>query len=226
MRRIDVTGQRFGRLIVIERAGAKWLCRCDCGQTKLASAGMLRKGDAKSCGCLKAEQERDLVGTRFGRLVVVRRAAPHGMWECRCDCGKHTIVFSGNLQSGQIKSCRCLQREKGFVRGKANFKHGHSSHGGKVERSSTYASWQSMRSRVYNFKDPFFARYGGRGVKICDYWDTFENFLEDMGERPKGRSIDRINNDGHYTPGNCRWATAKEQANNRRPPKERTRAKW
>ena len=122
---IDLTGQRFGRLTVIERAGTKhgeavWRCRCDCGNEVVVSGYKLRTGHSKSCGCIVSEHAKrfakDLTGQRFGRLVVIERAGrinSYAAWRCLCDCGKEIIVASNQLRRGQVKSCGCLQSEMG-----------------------------------------------------------------------------------------------------------------
>lgn len=154
----------------------------------------------------------DISGKRFGRLTVVRltdeRRNHHCVWECICDCGSMAMVSGSSLRSGVTKSCGCLSLEVKVAR---FTKHG-------MEGTRTYRSWVAMRARCNNPKTRDYASYGGRGITVCERWESFENFLEDMGERPPGKSLDRINNDLGYLPDNCRWATAKEQANNRRAP--------
>lgn len=152
----------------------------------------------------------DLRGKRFGRLVVEShvgtRENNHIVWLCRCDCGNEKRVTASNLTCGNAASCGCLQRE-------TRIRHGH---GSRTHRTKTYRTWQSMIARCTNPRLSEWRYYGGRGITVCEHWRTFENFLADMGEKPPGRSIDRINNDGNYEPGNCRWATKFEQSINTR----------
>jgi hypothetical protein len=167
----------------------------------------------------------DLTGRRFGRTTVLGLAGSNGrrlVWRCRCDCGTETIVLGTSLRSGNTKSCGCLERE---VRSRGtSLRHGHACH----NNSPTYNSWRGMVERCSNPNHVMWKRYGGRGIAVCKAWkDSFEAFLEDMGERPRNHTIDRL--DGHkgYWCGhcdeclsenrkaNCRWATRKEQSENR-----------
>jgi hypothetical protein len=157
----------------------------------------------------------DLTNMRFGRLLVLRRVENNRRgkvcWLCRCDCGKEKEVRAQHLRSVQ-QSCGCQRGGK--------LKHGHVVYiNGKQHPSPTYHSWMAMKQRCLNPNQLGYPDYGGRGITVCDRWQGehgFENFLADMGKRPKGKTLDRFpNNDGNYEPGNCRWATPKQQANNR-----------
>src|SRR5262245_12762694 len=148
----------------------------------------------------------DLASRRFGRWTVIAYAEG-GKWSCVCDCGTRRRVRRAHLCGGQSKSCGCLRRDR------------HTKHGRCESRE--YLAWKNMRARCFNPRHPNYGNYGGRGIVICASWHSFETFLADMGECPIGLSIDRIDNDRGYEPGNCRWATRAEQTRNRRPPKLR-----
>jgi hypothetical protein len=146
-----------------------------------------------------------MVNGEFGHLVVVRQADNYGtqrQWLCKCECGNETVVRTGHLTSGSVKSCGCRQGSGRFVHGKAT--------------SSEYSIWQGIKSRCLNPKHPEYKNYGGRGIEVCTRWLLFANFYEDMGPRPPGLEVDRRDNDKGYSLDNCRWATRKEQCNNTR----------
>lgn len=155
----------------------------------------------------------DLTGKSFGRLVVLHRMPKsHGnsntRWLCLCECGTERVVAGSSLRSGDTYSCGCLRRETTAAR---NRTHGRS-------RSKVYTAWISIRDRCYNKADSRYHDYGGRGITVCRRWnDSFESFLEDVGEPPTPKhSIDREDVNGNYEPGNVRWSTPTEQANNTR----------
>lgn len=148
----------------------------------------------------------DLENKQFGRLIALEYVGER-RWRCKCECGGVAIAVSRNLLNGNTKSCGCLQREKASKT--------HRTHG--KTNTSEYNIWQTMKARCYVKLNANYANYGGRGIKVCDRWlESFENFLTDMGEKPEGLSIDRVDVDGDYEPRNCRWASVGEQATNRR----------
>jgi hypothetical protein len=155
----------------------------------------------------------DLTGKKFGMLQVIERSDEKFVgsvgWKCLCACGAKTIVRGTNLYNNTTKSCGCLRRQLTSQR--------RTTHG--LTKSPTWRSWSSMKTRCNNPNYSESHSYKGRGIKICDRWDKFENFLQDMGERPKGTSLDRIDVNGNYEPSNCRWATKDEQAQNKRKTK-------
>ena len=148
---------------------------------------------------------------RYGR----RRQAVTALWHCVCDCGSKHLVVGANLRHGHSTSCGCLKREKLIKR---NTKHGHACRG---KHTSIYDRWVSMKQRCFNPNNRSYANYGDRGITVCEYYRSFENLFADILDPPPGLSIDRIDNDGGYEPGNLQWATASMQVNNRRRPKKK-----
>ena len=156
----------------------------------------------------------DLTGQRFGKLSVMEKIVPpkgRTLFICACDCGGKITLNSSDLQSGNTKSCGCYRRE---ISSRINLKHGATVNG---KHTGAYRSWTTMKSRCYNEDNNRFYAYGGRGIRVCDRWlESFDNFFADMGDRPEGYSLDRIDVNGNYSPENCKWATTTEQSRNQR----------
>lgn len=222
----EYLGKKFGKLTILEfkpgdyrngkNISAKARCKCDCGFEKWINWGHLKKNAINSCGCLR---DPDVyIGQKFGNFTVLE-IIPHHYNEhgtriltkakCECKCGTIKTVNVNNLQAGNTISCGCVGRENAKI---ASTKHGLSS-------NIIYNLWRRINNRCYNKNTRGYEWYGGRG--ITNYWKddvvSFVNYiLEELGPRPsKKHSLDRIDNDGNYEPGNLRWATYKQQANNK-----------
>lgn len=236
---IDRTGQRFGRLSVLEYAGpnsgATWKCKCDCGTYTIVRADNLRTGKTTSCGCYMREslatatakmrgqpsaQRRDITGKRFGRLLATYRTGTfevgknksrHSFWMFKCDCGTEKQLDLNSVTTGKVVSCGCYNRENTILRNQTLFaKH-------RMCATKVYRIWASAKERVRNPNTKHFPDYGGRGITMAIEWlSSFETFYKDMGDPPEGTSLDRIDVNGNYEPDNCRWATKSEQARNKR----------
>jgi hypothetical protein len=153
----------------------------------------------------------DISNQKFGRLTVLRdtgkRKKGSVVWVCKCDCGQEITAKAIDLRQGEVKSCGCLRRTNPNAR-----RHGMS---WGTSRTREYITWILMRDRCSNPKNKRFQHYGGRGIGVCERWELFENFLTDMGPRPDGYSIERIDNDLGYEPKNCTWIPKADQAKNR-----------
>jgi hypothetical protein len=159
---------------------------------------------------MKGHNLIDIAGQKFGRWLAIRHIRDVYWW-CRCDCGSEKPVNSNSMRKGLSTSCGCWNRENAPYRKRS---HGHATH---VKKDPTYQSWRNAKARCFNPANNYYDTYGGRGITMCDDWrDDFTVFLRDMGERPAGTSLDRIDNDRGYEPGNCRWSGTRIQSINKR----------
>ncbi len=188
----------------------EYVCKA-CGKSFLAYQIRTKRNSHRFCSRECYRDNRNLCGQTFGRWTAIFRA-PYdrngkSMWVCKCNCGNVRIVSSCNLCDKSSTSCGCYKKD-------CKATHGYSR---KHDMKSTYRVWVSMRQRCNNINNPEYESYGGRGIYVCERWSSFKNFLEDMGEKPPGMSIDRFpDQNGNYEKSNCRWATTGEQNRNTR----------
>lgn len=224
-KKYDLIGMRFSKLYVEEKLGnvkqndkkIYWKCKCDCGNETIVCSTNLLNSNTKSCGCLVREKlselrSVDLTGQRFGKLYVEEKAHKDSnqYWKCICDCGNIIYPKTGNLRSGNTKSCGCVSKEK---LSKLNKKHG-------LRNTRLYSIWVNMRGRCYNKNNNRYNSYGGKGIVVCEEWqgeDGFKNFYywSIQNGYKDTLTLERIDNDKNYCPENCKWATMKEQQNHR-----------
>lgn len=241
---IDLTGQRFGKLVVLERLAnykrkqTYYKCKCDCGNEVITNSSKLRDGKKTSCGCEYKNKQKfeDLTGKKFNKLQVLKfshsKKQPDGrnvyFWECLCDCGNITTVSSSHLKTGHTMSCGCIlanvRKNIRFV----NYKNG-------LSQTRLAYTYNNMINRCYREKDGVYKYYGGRGIRVCDEWlrtnkDGFPNFCEwalkngyvekQLNNNRNELTLDRIDCDKDYEPSNCRWVDVYVQANNKRNTKK------
>jgi hypothetical protein len=200
----------FGKWTVLSDAGRDKksnklvLVRCECGKEKTQREYLLKRGESlgcRQCFAKKFRQENDLTGKQFNKWTVLLLSgikSKNAYYLCRCECGREKEVSGWSLNRGRSGACpNCRIKDHG------------------MSKTSTFRIWSGILRRCTNENFKSYKYYGGRGITVCDRWLLFENFLEDMGIRPEGLQIDRINNDGNYEPGNCRWTTPKENLSNR-----------
>lgn len=207
----DITNSVINGYLVVRRSILNpktkrylWVFRCKCGREFEAGSSAVKRGRRVCASCRTYGRFKDLTGNTFGRMLVIERVGSDNsdaMWKTKCtECDKTFTHRTEKLKL--IKYCPCMV-------GKGGIKHGHTKHGGW--RTPTYTSWDAMMARCYHPSYPKKEYYSEKGIRVCERWHDFQNFLADMGERPEGTTLGRIDHNKNYSPDNCRWETWKEQ---------------
>lgn len=212
---IDMTGNRYGKLVVLEmiheeKKKTKCKCQCDCGKIFVSNSYDIRNGHTNSCGCLKNQPSKrieDLSYFKFGLLKPLKMVEPINkktMWLCKCDCGNEIVAYASNLKNGHAKSCGCIKYTAK-----------------KLSTKRIYTIYRGIISRCFNKSDKNYLKYGAKGITVCDDWkgeNGLFNFVDWSYNNGYSEhlSIDRIDVNGNYEPSNCRWVDKYTQANNKR----------
>lgn len=204
-------GQTFHKWTVLNLVGTRgkdryFACKCECGTIREIPISALNRGktkQCKSCSLKKINDFESLIGKSFGKWAVLEKVSPKNKnnirYLCQCECGRQKEVDAYRLRCNQSKACpNCRIKQHGMT------------------GTGIFNTWKSMMYRCYQPSGNMYKYYGGRGIIVCDRWHSFENFNQDMSPRPDGLQLDRINNDGNYELGNCRWVTSSVNNSNQR----------
>lgn len=211
-------GKKYGdweilNIIDDSRPGKYYECQCSCGKIQNVHHVSMKLGRSKrcwDCGRKKTSKSNEMIGKKFGNWTVLSICGSKFnsyTYNCKCDCGRIYEVYGPHLVRKKDKSTQCRICSNQF-KSVQNIEHG-------FAKSSTYKIWSAMKARCANPKTTHYHRYGGRGIKVCERWNEFRNFIKDMGERPEKMDLDRIDNNGNYELSNCRWISHNENCNNR-----------
>lgn len=222
---VDLTGQRFGRLLIVGYKGRighnqYWNYVCDCGNKGSLAKCQLMGGQQYCKKCSDRKRAEDITGRRFHNLTAIcfdHTAKRNVYWKFLCDCGEEVIIQKSSVISGKTKRCRkcgCIERKK------TRYKNGFTNEIKEKGKKSFYVTWTSMMHRCYRAKDASYENYGGRGIIVCDEWHDYKQFeawaKQTNPTKDKSLSLDRIDCNGNYEPLNCRWVSDTQQQNNKR----------